>query len=112
LSRIALLLRRVSLAGCLPGAGGLRSLVMVLALSVALASFLHSAHGHEADGPGVAKFCTFCASLERGSAPPPAAALVLRAAQPVLPEQLPATAPRPSAVPSSFRSRAPPRFQA
>jgi hypothetical protein len=112
LSRIALLLRRASLAGSRPGGGWLRPLVMALALSVALASFLHSAHGHEADGPGVAKICTFCASFERGSAPPPAAALALRVAPHVLPEQPPADAPRPSAAPASFRSRAPPHFQA
>ena len=112
MSLTATFLRRASLAGFLPGAAWLRPLVAVLALSVALASFLHSAHGHDGEGSGVAKVCTFCASFERGSAPPPAAALVLRAVQPVLPEQLPAVAPRPSAAPSSFRSRAPPRFQA
>lgn len=112
MSRIALLLRRTSLAGCLPGVAWLRPLVAVLALSVALASFLHSAHAHDGDGSGVAKVCTFCVSFERGSAPPPAAAFALRARQPVLPEQLPAVVPRPSTAPSPFRSRAPPRFQA
>jgi hypothetical protein len=110
-SRIALLLRRASLAGCVPGDEWLRSLAMVLALSVALASFLHSAHGHEADASGAAQICTFCASFERGSAPPPAAALVPGAAQPVPPEPVPAAAPLQTPAPASFRSRAPPPFQ-
>jgi hypothetical protein len=111
-SRIALFLRRASLAGPRPGVAWLRPLVAVLALSVAFASFLHSAHGHDGDRTGVAKVCTFCVSFDRGSAPPPAATLALRAVQPVLPEPLPAVAPRTSAAPASFRSRAPPRFQA
>jgi hypothetical protein len=90
----------------------LRLLVSTLALAVVLASFMHVAHSHEADEPGAAKLCSFCASFERGTAPPPAAAIAPPLAHPAAPEfQGTPPAPRPSSR-ISFQPRAPPHFQA
>ena len=46
----------------------------LLVLALALASFLHVAHSHEADAPPIYKqHCTYCGTSDRGGAPPPAA---------------------------------------
>ena len=45
----------------------------LLVLAIALASFLHVAHSHEADAPSLYKqHCTYCSTFDRGGAPPPA----------------------------------------
>jgi len=98
--------------GSMPVAHRLRLLVAVLALSVALASFMHVSHSHEAEGTGAAKLCQFCASFDRGTAPPPAALVLLPAAGPLLP---PAEVAAPASSPStagSYEARAPPHAQA
>ncbi len=98
--------------GSMPVAGRLRLLVAALALSVALASFMHVAHGHEAEGTGAAKLCQFCSSFDRGTAPPPAALASLPAARPLPPPAVAALpAPR-GAIAASYQARAPPHAQA
>ena len=95
----------------LPGWGRLRLLVAALSLAVGLASFMHVAHSHDAnaaDGTGVSKLCSFCASFDRGTAPPPVAALPPRIEVPVTPETRAFTALAPSPARAAFRPRAPP----
>ena len=97
----------------LPGWGRLRLLVAALALAVGLASFMHVAHIHDANGKhaaGVAQLCSFCASFDRGTAPPPAAATMPRIETPVAPESPLVTAQASSPVRAAFRPRAPPHF--
>jgi hypothetical protein len=104
--------RSIPLLGGLSWAQRLRLSVSAIALAIALASFMHVAHSHEAEEPSAAKLCSFCASFERGAAPPPAAGVVPALERTAAPE-LPATAPSPQ--PSghvSFQPRAPPHSQA
>jgi len=104
--------RSIPLPGGFSWAQRLRLAVSTIALAVVLASFMHVAHSHEADEPGVAKLCSFCASFERGTAPPPAASVIPPLERPAAPE-FRATAP--SSRPSghvSFQPRAPPHSQA
>jgi len=50
----------------------------LLVLALALASFLHVAHSHEADAPSIYKqHCTYCGTFDRGGAPPPASLATL-----------------------------------
>ncbi len=50
----------------------------LLVLVLALASFLHVAHSHDADAPSIYKqHCTYCGTFDRGGAPPPAACAAL-----------------------------------
>jgi len=95
-----------------PVAARLRLLVAALALSVALASFMHVSHSHEAEGTGAAKLCQFCSSFDRGTAPPPAALVSSPAARPLpaLPDAV-LPAPRASTA-GSYEARAPPHAQA
>lgn len=52
----------------------------LLVLAIALASFLHVAHSHEADAPSIYKqHCTYCSTFDRGGAPPPASIATLPA---------------------------------
>jgi hypothetical protein len=54
----------------------------LLVLAIALASFLHVAHSHEADSPSIYKqHCTYCSAFDRGGAPPPASLATLPASQ-------------------------------
>jgi hypothetical protein len=95
----------------LPGWGRLRLLVAALALAVGFASFMHVAHSHDANGKhaaGVSQLCSFCASFDRGTAPPPAAVGAARVEGPVAPEPRAFTALAASPVRAAFRSRAPP----
>jgi hypothetical protein len=104
--------RWVPRLGSMPGADRLRLLVAALALSVALASFMHVSHSHEADGTGAAKLCQFCSSFDRGTAPPPAAPASLPVARPLPPladAVLPALR---SSTADSYEARAPPHAQA
>ena len=104
--------RWVSRLGSMPGADRLRLLVAALALSVALASFMHVSHSHEAEGTGAAKLCQFCSSFDRGTAPPPAALATpptVRPLPPLADAALPA--PRRSTA-GSYEARAPPHAQA
>ena len=95
----------------LPGWGRLRLLVAALTLAVGLASFMHVAHSHDAnaaDGTGVSKLCSFCASFDRGTAPPPASATPPGIEGTVALELHAFTALASSPVRTAFRSRAPP----
>jgi hypothetical protein len=52
----------------------------LLVLAIALASFLHVAHSHDADAPSIYKqHCTYCSTFDRGGAPPPASLAALPA---------------------------------
>jgi hypothetical protein len=52
----------------------------LLVMAIALASFLHVAHSHDADAPSVYKqHCSYCSTFDRGGAPPPASIVVLPA---------------------------------
>jgi hypothetical protein len=96
----------------MPVAHRLRLLVAALALSVALASFMHVSHSHEAEGTGAAKLCQFCSSFDRGTAPPPAALAPLPAVGPVsTPAETASPVPR-LATAGSYEARAPPHVQA
>ncbi len=45
----------------------------LLVLAIALASFMHVAHSHDAGAPSTYKqHCTFCSTFDRGGGPPPA----------------------------------------
>jgi hypothetical protein len=104
--------RWVPRLGSMPVAARLRLLVAALAVSVALASFMHVSHSHEADGTGAAKLCQFCSSFDRGTAPPPAALASLPAARP-LPPPADAALPAPTGATAAFyEARAPPHVQA
>jgi hypothetical protein len=95
----------------LPGWNRLRLLVAALAIAVGLASFMHVAHSHDAngaDGAGVSQLCSFCASFDRGTAPPPASTIPPRVGGLVAPEPLAFTAPASPAARAAFRPRAPP----
>ena len=53
----------------------------LLVLALALASFMHVAHSHDADAPSIyQQHCTYCSTFDRGGAPPPASLAVLPAA--------------------------------
>jgi hypothetical protein len=91
-----------------------RAWAVLLAVAIALASFMHVAHTHEAEVPASYKFCSFCASFDRGGgAPPP----VIRATVvPVFPDApaivVDATVPQVRLVRPSCHPRAPPVLQA
>ena len=58
--------------GLVPGAYR-RAWSGLLVLAIALASFMHLAHSHDADAPSISKHhCTYCSTFDRGGAPPPA----------------------------------------
>jgi hypothetical protein len=98
--------------GFMPVAQRLHLLVAALTLSVALASFMHVAHSHEAEGTGAAKLCQFCSSFDRGTAPPPAGPAASPTARADSP---PAAAASPAPIPSitgPYEARAPPHAQA
>ena len=86
----------------------------LLVLALALASFLHVAHSHEADSPSIYKqHCTYCGAFDRGGAPPPASLATLPARQApafvVVTLQAPVTRPE---LRSTLQPRAPPFLQA
>jgi hypothetical protein len=86
---------------------------VLLTLTLALAAFMHVAHTHDADAPATYKFCSFCTTLDRGSAPPPVVAHTvprLVAVEATLPRIIAAPAVAPSRTPQS--PRAPPILQA
>jgi hypothetical protein len=100
--------------GLLPGARR-RSWSVLLVLALALASFMHVAHSHDADAPANYKqLCTFCSTFDRGGAPPPVTQVVL----PVGPAPVFLVAPPPSpaaaqgALRPACQPRAPPFLQA
>jgi len=86
----------------------------LLVLVLALASFLHVAHSHDADAPSAYKqHCTYCSTFDRGGAPPPASLATLPA-EPA--PSLIVAAPQAPVTPVELRStgqpRAPPFLQA
>jgi len=99
--------------GLAPGAWR-RAWSGLLVLAVALASFMHVAHSHDADAPSTFKqHCTFCSTFDRGGGPPPATPALLPA------EPVPSfTSPVPQApvvsveILSDAQPRAPPPLQA
>ena len=86
----------------------------LLVLAVALASFLHVAHSHEADAPSIYKqHCTYCGTFDRGGAPPPTALATLPV-EPA-PSFVVVAPPAPVAgvrLRSALQPRAPPSLQA
>ena len=93
--------------------GRRRAWAVLLSLALALAAFMHVAHTHEADAPATYKYCSFCTTLDRGSAPPPVVAVAVphvgSAAAPLL-RFIAAPAVAPVRTPQS--PRAPPALQA
>ena len=90
-----------------------RAWAVLLSLALALAAFMHVAHTHDADTPAAYKHCSFCTTLDRGSAPPPVVALAvprMAAAAAPLPRFVAAPAVAPVRTPHS--PRAPPALQA
>jgi hypothetical protein len=86
-----------------------RAWALLLALALVLAAFMHVAHTHDADTPASYKFCSFCTTLDRGSAPPPVVtASVPRVAPDSIPVQRSIAAPASTAVRSPQQPRAPP----
>ena len=86
----------------------------LLVLALALASFLHVAHSHDADAPSVYKqHCTYCGTFDRGGAPPPAslATLPARPAPSFVVDVTQAPVTRPQHR-SAVQPRAPPFIQA
>ena len=86
----------------------------LLVLAIALASFLHVAHSHEADAPSIYKqHCTYCSTFDRGGAPPPAtpAALPAEPAPSFVAVTLHALVTR-APLRSALQPRAPPFLQA
>jgi hypothetical protein len=90
-----------------------RAWAVVLTLALALAAFMHVAHTHDADAPATYKYCSFCTTLDRGSAPPPvvAAAVPHIAAAPAPPARFVATAAV-APLRTAHSPRAPPALQA
>jgi hypothetical protein len=89
-----------------------RAAAVLLALAIALASFMHVAHSHEAEGPATYKLCSFCTTFDRGSGPP----LTAPAAWPLDPlPTLVVAARAPAPVATVLRAachpRAPPALQ-
>jgi hypothetical protein len=86
-----------------------RAWAMLLALALVLAAFMHVAHTHDADTPASYKFCSFCTTLDRGSAPPPVVAVsVPHVAPDSIPIRRSVAAPASTAVRSPQQPRAPP----
>ena len=86
----------------------------LLVLALALASFLHVAHSHEADSPSIYKqHCTYCGAFDRGGAPPPASLVTLPARQaPAFVVALPQAPVARLELRSTLQPRAPPFLQA
>ena len=86
----------------------------LLVLALALASFMHVAHSHDADAPSIYKqHCTYCGTFDRGGAPPPAALVALPAAPaPSFVVETGATPVVRLHLRSALQPRAPPSFQA
>ena len=86
----------------------------LLVLALALASFMHVAHSHEADAPSIYKqHCTYCSTFDRGGAPPPdsLAALPVEPAPSFVVVSLHAPVVRVQ-LRSALQPRAPPPLQA
>jgi hypothetical protein len=82
---------------------------VLLAVAIALASFMHVAHTHEAEVPASYKFCSFCVSFDRGGgAPPP----VIRATVAPVSAVALAIVPQGRLVRPTCHPRAPPVLQA
>ena len=77
--------------------------------ALALAAFMHVAHTHDADKSASYKFCSFCTTFDRGSAPPPVAAVSIPHVAPdLVPVQPSTAAPADTFVRSPQQARAPP----
>jgi hypothetical protein len=99
--------------GLVPGAYR-RAWSALLILALALASFMHVAHSHDADTPPTHKqHCGYCGSFDRGGAPPPASPAVLPA-EPVTSFTIavPLAPVACAEIHSDGQPRAPPPFQA
>jgi hypothetical protein len=85
----------------------------LLVLVLALASFLHVAHSHDSDAPSIyQQHCSYCSTIDRGGAPPPASMAMLPAEPApsfvVVPAQAPVTGEQ---LRSALQPRAPPSRQ-
>lgn len=86
---------------------------MLLVLAVAFATLGHVTHGHKSDAHSAFTHCAFCPTFERGSAPPPADAVVAAPRQPpVTSTARPDTPVARADVRPSSQPRAPPFLQA
>ncbi len=90
-----------------------RAWAVLLSLFLALAAFMHVAHTHEADAPATYQLCTFCTTLDRGGAPPPAIAAAIPFLSPAVTAAVVEIAgPVGTATRTPRQSRAPPALQA
>lgn len=90
-----------------------RAWALLLTLALVVASFMHVAHTHDADAKATYKFCSFCTTLDRGSAPPPAIAASTPQASVVAQATLdPMAAPAGPVCLTPLQPRAPPALQA
>jgi hypothetical protein len=91
-----------------------RAWAVLLAVAIALASFMHVAHTHEAEVPASYKFCSFCVSFDRGGgAPPPVIrATVAPVSAVALAIVVDETVPQGRLVRPTCHPRAPPVLQA
>lgn len=99
--------------GLVPGARR-RAWSALLVLALALASFMHVAHSHDADAPSLYKqHCTYCSTFDRGGAPPPATPAAQPAAHvPSFVITAPASPPVRAEFHPAGRPRAPPSLEA
>jgi hypothetical protein len=90
-----------------------RAWAVLLTLFLALAAFMHVAHTHEADAPATYKFCSFCTTLDRGGAPPPAITVAIPFLTPAAAATVVEIAgPLGTTTRTPRQSRAPPALQA
>jgi hypothetical protein len=83
----------------------------MLMLAVALASFVHVAHSHDAQGSGPSKPCPCWTAHERVAPPPAATALRLPCERPAAPEVAVACDEHTDLTARPFQARAPPLLQ-
>ena len=79
---------------------------LLLSLAIALAAFMQVAHTHEGEAPATYKVCSFCTTLDRGSAPPPVVALGVPLQPTAVAPELPTL---PLACGTTFRTPSQPR---
>jgi hypothetical protein len=84
----------------------------MLLLALALASFLHVAHSHDAPGSGPSKPCPCWTSHDRAAPPPTPTTLRLPCERPAAPEVRIAYARHADHAARPFQARAPPPLRA
>jgi hypothetical protein len=111
LSHAADMTRLLPHPGTPPTARTARLWVALLVLAIALASFVHVAHSHDAAGSGPSKPCPCWSGHDRVAPPPTVTPQSLPCERPAAPDVLVAEVDciDPSARP--FQARAPPQFR-